>query len=396
MQRSLTSSLRMGALALLWGSGFLWIKLALNHGLSPAAITLTRCALGTAVLALLARSAGQRLPRSRSLWGHLVVAALFCNAIPFALFALGEQTVDSGVAGVLNATTPLWSLLIGVLLGTDRDLRPPRLTGLLLGFAGVLVIFAPWQHSHLVGWGALALLGAAASYAIAFAYMARHLTGHGAPLAVSAAQLLTATGWSTLALPAAGPLHDVDVTALPAVAVLGVFATGITFYLSYRMIADEGPTSAATVGYLLPVVSVALGALVLDERIGARVVAGMVTVLAGVALSRRARTGRAGGEARTGTGAGARTGARTGTGAEAGTEAASGSEPGTGAEAEATRGTGAGTEAAKPRVAGAGTGSGDRPDAAVADADAAGSDADAAGSDAVVATTTGPGKAHAP
>ncbi|MHB9850688.1 DMT family transporter [Streptomyces krungchingensis] len=392
MQRSLTSSLRMGALALLWGSGFLWIKLALNHGLSPAAITLTRCALGTAVLALLARSAGQRLPRSRSLWGHLVVAALFCNAIPFALFALGEQTVDSGVAGVLNATTPLWSLLIGVLLGTDRDLRPPRLTGLLLGFAGVLVIFAPWQHSHLVGWGPLALLGAAASYAIAFAYMARHLTGHGAPLAVSAAQLLTATGWSTLALPAAGPLHDVDVTALPAVAVLGVFATGITFYLNYRMIADEGPTSAATVGYLLPVVSVALGALVLDERIGARVVAGMVTVLAGVALSRRARTGRAGGEARTG--AGARTGARTGTGAEAGTEAASGSEPGAGAEAEATRGTGAGAEAAKPRVAGAGTGGGGRPDAAVADAAVA--NADAAGSDAVVAATTGPGKAHAP
>jgi drug/metabolite transporter (DMT)-like permease len=286
----------MAALALLWGSGFLWIKLALNHGLSPATITVVRCVLGTAVLAVLARSAGQRLPRSRALWGHLAVAALFCNAVPFALFALGEQTVDSGIAGVLNATTPLWSLLIGVLLGTDRVLHPLRLTGLLLGFAGVLLIFAPWHHSHLVSWGALALLAAAASYAIAFAYMARHLTGHGAPLAVSAAQLLTATAWTTLALPTAGPLHDADATAVLAVIVLGIFATGITFYLNYRMIADEGPTSAATVGYLLPVVSVALGALVLDEKIGLRVVAGMAVVLTGVALSRRtprpAATGR--------------------------------------------------------------------------------------------------------
>lgn len=118
------STLRMAALALLWGSGFLWIKLALNHGLSPAQITITRCALGTAVLFALARTAGQRLPRSRATWGHLTVAALFCNAIPFALFAVGEQSLDSGVAGVLNATTPLWSLLIGVLLGTDRALHP--------------------------------------------------------------------------------------------------------------------------------------------------------------------------------------------------------------------------------------------------------------------------------
>ena len=280
------SSLRMAVLALLWGSGFLWIKLALDHGLTPAQITIARCALGTAVLLLLARRAGQSLPRSRKVWGHLVVAALFCNALPFALFGLGEQTVDSGVAGVLNATTPLWSLLIGVALGTDRGLSRARLTGLFLGFAGTVLIFAPWHRSGLFGWGALALLAAAASYAVAFAYMARHLTAREAPLAVSAAQLLTATGWSALALPVAGPLHP-DLTALLAVTALGILGTGVTFYLNYRLIADEGPTNAATVGYLLPVVSVTLGALVLDERVGWRVVAGMAVVLAGVALSTR-------------------------------------------------------------------------------------------------------------
>ncbi|MCX4514151.1 DMT family transporter [Streptomyces sp. NBC_01619] len=282
------TAVRMGVLALLWGSGFLWIKLALNHGLSPLQITVARCVLGAAVLLAIALASGARLPRDRRTWGHLVVAAFLCNALPFFLFGLGEQTVDSSVAGVLNATTPLWSLLIGIGLGTERGPRPIRLGGLVLGFAGTLLIFAPWQRSGLFGWGALALLGAAVSYAAAFAYMGRTLTGRGTePLALSAAQLVTASGLSILALPAGGlaPVRA-DATALVAVVVLGIFGTGFTFFLNYRLIADEGATSAATVGYLLPVVSVALGAVVLGEAIGPRVVLGMLTVLAGVAMTR--------------------------------------------------------------------------------------------------------------
>jgi drug/metabolite transporter (DMT)-like permease len=275
----------MAALALLWGSGFLWIKLALDHGLSPAQITIARCALGTATLLVLARAAGQHMPRTRSTWAHLTVAALFCNAIPFALFAIGEQHLDSGIAGVLNATTPLWSLLIGMLLGTDRGLHPLRLTGLLLGFAGTVLIFAPWHRGGLLSWSALALLGAAASYAVAFAYMARKLTDQSAPMAMSAAQLLMATGWTTLSIPVAGPV-DADLTALLAVTALGILGTGVTFYLNFRLIADEGATTAATVGYLLPVVSVALGALLLGEQVGIRVLVGMAIVLTGVALTR--------------------------------------------------------------------------------------------------------------
>ncbi|MDX3646293.1 DMT family transporter, partial [Streptomyces sp. MB09-02B] len=200
----LASTLRMALLALLWGSGFLWIKLALHHGLSPLQITVARCALGAAVLLVLALAARQRLPRDRRTWTHLLVAAFFCNALPFALFAIGEQTVDSGTAGVLNATTPLWALLLGLALGTDRPLSPARLTGLLLGFTGILLIFAPWQRAGLMTGGSLALLGAAVSYAVAFAYMGRHLTGRDAPLAVSAAQLLAATGWAATGLATTG------------------------------------------------------------------------------------------------------------------------------------------------------------------------------------------------
>ncbi|MGW2372323.1 DMT family transporter [Kitasatospora sp. NPDC001683] len=321
----------MAVLALFWGSGFLWIRIALQHGLTPVQITVLRATLGAAVLLLLARSARQRLPRGGALWWRLAVAAFFCNALPFLLTAYGERSVGSGTAGVLHATTPLWSLLIGLALGTERVLgtgravrtdrtadadrtartdrtadtdtdratdtetrgpssyHPLRLTGLLVGFAGVLVILAPWRESGgLSVPGALALLGAAASYAVAFAYMARALTGTGpAPFALSAAQLTAAAGLSAVALPTVGPLNPfagADPLGLAAVTVLGVACTGLTFHLNYRLIATEGPTSAATVGYLLPVVSTALGALVLGEQLTVRAVAGTVVVLVGVFL----------------------------------------------------------------------------------------------------------------
>ncbi len=277
---------RMAVLALLWGSTFLWIKLALE-ALSPVQVTLARCVLGSVTLLVACLARGGRLPRGTGTWARIAVAALFCNALPFALFSVGEQTVSSGLAGVLNATTPLWSLL----LGAERGLRPVRLAGLLLGFAGVVLILAPWQRTGHVGWGALAILTAAASYAVGFTVMGRTLVGRGHPtISLSAAQLLAATALTTLTLPAGGltPVH-LHPTALLAVVVLGVAATGATFHLTYRMIAAEGVTNAATVGYLLPIVSVALGALILHEHIGLRTVAGMAVVLLGVALTRRTR-----------------------------------------------------------------------------------------------------------
>jgi drug/metabolite transporter (DMT)-like permease len=280
--------LRIGVLALLWGSTFLWIELAL-HALSPVQVTLARCLLGAGTLLVLSLATRHRLPRGRATWGHVLVAAFWCNALPFAMFSLGQETVDSGVAGVINATTPLWSFLVGIVIGTERGVRPVRLGGLLLGFAGVVLIFAPWRGDGNVGWGALAIVAAAASYAVGFAYMGRHLVGRGyATISLSAAQLIAAVALTALTLPAGGltPVR-LDPADLLAVVVLGVFATGITFHLTYRIIADEGATNAATVGYLLPVVSVGLGAVVLDEPFSLRVAAGMAVVLVGVGMTRR-------------------------------------------------------------------------------------------------------------
>lgn len=281
---------RVALLASLWGSTFLWTDLALR-GLSPLQVAFTRCVLGALVLVAACCVSGRRLPRGLTVWRHLTVAAFFCNALPFALFSVGQQTVSSGMAGVLNATTPLWSIALGLVLGSERGVRPARLAGLVLGFVGTVVLFAPWQSGTATGWGALAIVGAAASYAVAFTYMGRTLVGRGTPtVALSAAQLVAASGLTAAAvLPFGGAVVPVapGAAVVAAAVVLGVCCTAATFHLTYRIINDEGATNAAVVGYLLPVVSVVLGVVVLGEQLNARVLVGMAVILLGVALTRR-------------------------------------------------------------------------------------------------------------
>ncbi|HJP75282.1 MAG TPA: DMT family transporter [Pseudonocardiaceae bacterium] len=280
--------MRFVILALVWGSSFLWIKIALG-ALSPVQLAVARLALGAGTLIVLCLATRTRLPNDRRAWLRIGLPALLGNAVPFVLFGVGERTVSSGVAGVLNATTPLWALLIALVIRSERRPGWLRLTGLLLGFAGTLVIFAPWQESGLTSWGALACLIAALSYAISYTYIGRYLVGTMSPIAMSGAQLSLATGLTVLALPVGGlgAIHVSGVLPIVAVAVLGICGTGIAFVLNNRLIADEGATTASSVGYLLPVVSVGLGALALHEPLSVRVLIGMIVVLVGIALSRR-------------------------------------------------------------------------------------------------------------
>ncbi|NYH78477.1 drug/metabolite transporter (DMT)-like permease [Actinopolyspora biskrensis] len=289
---------RLIVLALLWGASFLFIKVGLQ-ALSPTQVAFARIALGAGVLTALCVLSGGRLigfgsAEARGLWRTIAVAAVFGNVAPWILFGIGERTVDSGLTGVLNATTPLWTVLFGLLYGTERSLPGARLLGLLAGFSGVVVILAPWQGADgLLGWGVLACLAAAASYGVSFVYIGRSLSGPGlsgrplSPLTVATMQMTAATGIALFTLPVGG-LAPIEPAPLPllAVAALGVFGTGLAFALHIRIISDEGATTASTVTYLMPAVSVVLGWLVLDESFGPRVLAGMVVVLLGVALSR--------------------------------------------------------------------------------------------------------------
>jgi drug/metabolite transporter (DMT)-like permease len=132
--RSLTTR-RLALLAAVWGSSFLWIKLALR-GLSPVEVTLARLLLGATALFVVVAVRRHPLPRSLSLWSHIAVAALFANAAPYLLFALGEQNVSSSTAGILNATTPLWTIVVALVTRHERRLPAARAAGLLVGFAG--------------------------------------------------------------------------------------------------------------------------------------------------------------------------------------------------------------------------------------------------------------------
>ena len=288
---------RIGLLALIWGSAFLWIKLA-DRGFSPVEVTLARLALGAAVLFAIVLARREKIPRPGRLWAHIAVAALFANAVPYLLFAVAEQTVDSSTAGIINATTPLWTVVLALAVRHQKSVTSWQAAGLIVGFAGAVLIFTPWHTTGgLFSAGGLECLAASVSYAVSYIYMDRFLARRGiGPVVLSACQLAAAAVMLAIALAVTGaPTPHVTAESVAAIAVLGIIGTGFAYVLNYQIITSEGATVASTVTYLLPVVAIVLGIVVLGESITAIVVAGIALVLLGVALTRR-RTKPASGE----------------------------------------------------------------------------------------------------
>jgi drug/metabolite transporter (DMT)-like permease len=280
------SLIRLGALAILWGSGFLFIKIALE-GMSPIQIVLGRLLSAAVVMVVVVAYRKERLPRRLVPWAHLAVMAVVTNIAPYFLFAWGEQHITSSLAGVLNATTPLFTLLLAVSTHTER-LTVPSLAGLTLGFLGV-VILAPWHDgglsSSLLGIGAALL--ASACYAASYVYARRFLSaGVLSPLVLSSGQMIAGAVLLGLAAPlVAREAVTPSPSVIASVVILGVLGTGIAYVLNYRLIAEEGATAASTVTYLLPIVAILLGLLILSEPAGWNLLVGGLIVLAGVALS---------------------------------------------------------------------------------------------------------------
>ncbi len=280
---------RIALLALIWGSAFLWIKLA-DRGFSPVEVTLARLALGAAVLFAIMRARREAVPRSLRLWAHIAVAALFANAVPYLLFAVAEQTVDSSTAGIINATTPLWTVVLALAVRHQKAVTSWQAAGLIVGFAGAVLIFSPWRTaSGLTSAGGLECLAASVSYAVSYIYMDRFLARQGlSAIVLSACQLAAAAVMLAIALAITGArAPNFTATNVAAVAVLGIVGTGFAYVLNYQIITSEGATVASTVTYLLPVVAIVLGVLVLGESITALTLGGIALVLAGVALTRR-------------------------------------------------------------------------------------------------------------
>lgn len=250
---------RIALLALIWGSGFLWIKLA-DRGFSPVEVTFARLATGAAVLFAVMLARRDKVPRSPRLWAAIVTAALFANAVPYLLFAVAEQSVSSSTAGIINATTPLWTAALALAVRHQKGVTRWQAAGLVIGFAGGALIFAPWRAtSELLSAGGLECLAASVSYAVSYIYMDRFLARRGASaIVLSACQLAAAAVMLAVALAVAGvPAPRLTAESVAAVAVLGIIGTGLAYVLNYQIIASDGATVASTVTYLLPVIAIA-------------------------------------------------------------------------------------------------------------------------------------------
>ncbi|MFF3514179.1 DMT family transporter [Streptomyces sp. NPDC002573] len=286
--------LRFGVLSLIWGFSFLFIKVG-THAYAPFQVTLGRLVFGTAVLAAAMAVKRERLPRGLRTWGHLTVAAFLLNALPFSLFAYSELTVPSTLAGICNATSPLWGMVLSlVALSEDRPTRR-RVAGLGLGFLGVLTVLGAWQGFHGLDMTGMAMaLLASLSYPIGWIYVRRTLAGTShSHLSLTGAQLFLATVQLAVVTPLFTTLPSrFPLLPLLAVASLGALGTGLAVLLQYGLVAEVGPTTAQMVTYFIPVIATAAGVAILGESLTWSTPVGAVIVLAGAALTQsRTRPG---------------------------------------------------------------------------------------------------------
>lgn len=279
--------LRFGALSLIWGFSFLLIKVG-TQGYAPFQVTFGRLAFGTAVLAVAMAVRREGLPRGVRTWGHLAVAGFLLNALPFSLFAFAELTIPSTLAGICNATSPLWGMALSlVALSEDRPTRV-RVAGLGLGFLGVLTVLGAWQgFQGLDARGTTLALLASLSYPVGWIYVRRTLAGNShSNLSLTGGQLLLATVQLAVVTPLFTTLPTrFAVGPLLAIAALGMLGTGLAVLIQYGLVAEVGPTTGQMVTYFVPVIAAAAGIVLLGETLTWSTPVGAAIVLAGAALT---------------------------------------------------------------------------------------------------------------
>ena len=279
--------LRYVLLAIAWGSTFLFIKVG-DEAFAPLQVSLGRMVVGTATLLAILAVGGERLPRGARLWGQLAIAAVLLNVAPFTLFAYGERHVSSVLAGIWNATVPLFTLPVALLALPDEHAGARRLLGLAIGFAGVLTVLGVWRGVGATSLaGNLLCLGAAASYGLGFPYTRRYLARRDeGPLSLASAQLICGTAILLVVTPlfSSAP-HGVAAKHVLAVLALGAFGTGLTFVLNYSLIRDVGATVTSTVAYVMPIVSTVLGVALLGEALGWYEPVGAAVIVCGAILA---------------------------------------------------------------------------------------------------------------
>lgn len=275
------------ALGFMWGSSYLFIKIGVET-LAPFTLIALRLGIGLIVLAGVVAFAREPLPRNPRIYGHLVVMSVINIALPFYLITTAEQTTDSALAAIINASVPLFVIVIAALALHDEPITVNRLAGLAVGFVGVVILVGRGLGAVGAGdalYGELALVGSSISYAAGAVYARRNVRGLRpmipALFQVGFAFLITAA----LALAFERPLPtSLRPDAVFAVVWLGILGSGLAYLAFFRLLAHWGATRTALVAYLLPVVGIVLGVLVLSEQVDVRILAGTGLVIGGVAL----------------------------------------------------------------------------------------------------------------
>ena len=274
------------SLGIVWGCSFIFIKLGLEF-LTPFGVAFARCALGAGTLLLWAKYKKIALPKSRRLWAHLWVVSLLLNVVPGVLFALAETEVTSILAGIINAVTPLMTLIAIILVTRNEKPKTYQVIGICIGFVGVLTVLGVWNGlGENPLWAVLVLLAAVTCYGFSFPYSRRFIIPHKLPSeSVAAAQVTT--GALTLL-----PFYLFDGIAedmyrpgpVFAMMALGIFGSGFAYIWNFKIMAIAGSAIASSVTYLTPVVAVIVGAIFLHESLFWYEPVGAVIVLFGAAI----------------------------------------------------------------------------------------------------------------
>ena len=271
----------------IWGCSFIFIKEGLDF-LTPIGVAFARCALGALTLYSFARFREIALPRDKKALFHIWVVSLLLNVFPGIFFALAETEVTSILAGIINAVTPLMTLIAILVVNKSERANKAQVLGLFVGFAGVLVVLGAWNGLGTNPWWAVLILFiAVALYGISYPYTRRFVMPFGIkPEAIVATQLLLATT-TLLPLYLATGITNGEITVSPLISMiaLGVFGSGFAYLWNFRVMEIAGSAISSSVTYLTPLVAVVAGIIFLGEKISWHEPVGALVVLFGAAVA---------------------------------------------------------------------------------------------------------------
>jgi drug/metabolite transporter (DMT)-like permease len=275
------------ALGIVWGCSFIFIKLGLEF-LTPFGVAFGRCALGALALLIYLKVKRLSLIRDRKMIGHLWVVALLLNVIPGIFFAWAETEVTSILAGIINAVTPLMTLIAIMLVSRNEKPTAPQIVGLLLGFLGVLTVLGAWKGlGDNPLWAILVLLAAVTCYGFSFPYSRRFiLPAQLAPEVMAATQVtLGAITLLPLFLMDGIAKDEYRIGPVLAMIALGVFGSGFAYIWNFTIMRAAGSAIASSVTYVTPVVAVVVGLIFLQEKLHWYEPVGALVVLLGAAIA---------------------------------------------------------------------------------------------------------------